>query len=121
MLFNSYSCSAVSGVSMEDFLEKIRVISRGAVSDKWEWHTDRFHGGYTGVYNDSDEPICVPNCANDGDYGAAWFEDYLTEDNKELIAAAPRMARVILAIDEFLEGNHQPTREEIYKLIGSVK
>ena len=64
----------------------------------WEWATDRFRGGYSGLFGPSDVPIIVPQCANEGDTGAAWFDtsgdagdESITDANASLIAAAPDM------------------------------
>lgn len=61
----------------------------------WEWHVDKFNGGYSGIFGRDDYPVCVPQCRNEGDSGAAWFEtdddageETLTEQDARLITAA---------------------------------
>jgi len=70
----------------------------------WEWHDDRFWGGKSGLFNDRGEPVCVPNCSNDGDTGAAWFDEMLTDDDARLIAAAPDL---LAACRAFIESENQ--------------
>ena len=60
----------------------------------WEWIKDTFHGGYSGLIAPgasyaSDVPVILPNHCNDGDSGDAWFEDYPSEADRNLIAGAP--------------------------------
>ncbi len=56
----------------------------------WEWSEDKWRGGYSGLYGPNGEDVVVPQHCNDGDDGAAWFDDeVLTEPNARLIAAAP--------------------------------
>lgn len=60
----------------------------------WEWVEDKFHGGYSGITG-RDAEVLYPNCCNDGDDGAAWFEDSPSEADRNLIAAAPDMYEVL--------------------------
>jgi len=76
----------------------------------WEWATDRFRGGYSGLFGPSDVPIIVPQCANEGDTGAAWFDtsgdagdESITDANARLIAAAPDMYAVLKELAECSE------------------
>ncbi len=58
----------------------------------WYWGEDMFHGGYTGLFRDCgddlDTDVAYPQCENDGDTGAAWFDE-ITDADRHLIAAAP--------------------------------
>lgn len=58
-------------------------------SGPWEWVPDRFRGGYSGLVGPDGAEVLFPNHANDGDEGAAWFEDFPTAADARLIAAAP--------------------------------
>lgn len=64
----------------------------------WEWRECRMWGGKSGLFANDGEPVCVPNTSNDGDTGAAWFGDMLTEADARLIAAAPEMLQLICDI-----------------------
>lgn len=58
----------------------------------WKWVTDNFRGGYAGLVGrvgQNQQEVLFPNHANDGDEGAAWFEDFPSEADRNLIAAAP--------------------------------
>lgn len=73
---------------------------------KWYWSEDKYHGGYSGLFDEDDNPVCVPQCENDGDDGAAWFntdgdagEETLTEWNATLIAAAPEMLELLKTLE----------------------
>jgi len=63
----------------------------------WYWAEDRWHGGYSGLFQDGaghgDADVVVPQCENDGDDGAAWFEE-ITPANARLIAAVPDLLKV---------------------------
>ena len=70
----------------------------------WNWNEDKWNGGWSGLYSDGDTPVLVPQSCNDADDGAAWFatvddagEEGLTDADRALIAAAPKLYR---ALDE---------------------
>lgn len=73
----------------------------------WEWVEDKFHGGYSGLVDAENKEVLFPNCCNDGDEGAAWFEDYVTPEVRHFITLArtalPQLAedyRKLLAVAE---------------------
>lgn len=55
----------------------------------WEWSEDRIWGGYSGLVGANGQEVLFPNTANDGDDGAAWFEDFPSNADAHLIAASP--------------------------------
>ena len=71
----------------------------------WEWSKDTWHGGYSGLYGPGGGDVVVPQCCNDGDDGAAWFDDdILTEANARLIAAAPDL---LVALESFAQTGNE--------------
>ena len=44
----------------------------------WEWVDDTYWGGYAGIFafGSDDQTVLIPDHCNDGDDGAAWFEEY---------------------------------------------
>ncbi len=54
----------------------------------WSWSPDKWNGGFSGLFAENDQGVVVPQHRNDGDDGAAWFEEITTAD-ASLIAAAP--------------------------------
>lgn len=69
-------------------------------SGPWEWVPDRFRGGYSGLVGPDGAEVLFPNHANDGDEGAAWFEDFPTAADARLIAAAPDLLAACKAASE---------------------
>lgn len=74
----------------------------GHTPGPWSWSKDRFRGGYSGLFGPADEPVVYPQCENDGDSGAAWFntdgdagEETLTDANAKLISAAPDLLEAL--------------------------
>ena len=59
----------------------------------WEWSEDRIWGGYSGLVGANGQEVLFPNTANDGDDGAAWFEDFPSAADAHLIAASPDLYR----------------------------
>lgn len=57
---------------------------------RWEWVEDPQNGGYSGLFTEDGDDVVVPQCANDGDDGRAWFEE-ISDADRDLIAAAPEM------------------------------
>jgi hypothetical protein len=66
----------------------------------WEWVEDRFWGGYSGIVGKDDTPVLYPDHSNDGDDGAAWFEEFPTEADRNLIISSPDMYEALKAIIE---------------------
>jgi hypothetical protein len=65
---------------------------------KWHWEIDKWHGGYSGLYEENNIPVLIPQHENDGDEGAAWFntdgdagDETLTKEHASLIASAPEL------------------------------
>lgn len=54
----------------------------------FNWVKDCFHGGYSGIEDANGETVLAPNCCNDGDEGAAWFEDFPSERDRKFIKRA---------------------------------
>ena len=71
------------------WLEEIEHRNAARTQGKWVWLEDRFHGGYYGISSEDGSEILYPNCANDGDEGAAWFEDFPAPEDAEFIVRAP--------------------------------
>ena len=72
---------------------------------EWHWNEDKWNGGWSGLYSDNDTPVLVPQSCNDGDDGAAWFatvdeadEEGLTDADRALIAAAPKLYKALLLV-----------------------
>jgi len=80
--------------SLKQRAEEVARLDAARTQGEWGWNTDHLHGGYSGLYS-QDTPVCVPNACNDGDEGAAWFEEYLTGEDASFIAHAPKMAALI--------------------------
>lgn len=79
----------------------------------WEWHEDRLWGGKSGLYDSDGEPVCVPNCSNDGDTGHAWFEEMLTEPDAALIAAAPDLLHALQLVKSFSSSGETDNGESV--------
>jgi hypothetical protein len=71
------------------WLEEIEHRNAQRTQGKWTWIKDKFHGGYSGIATEDGSEILYPNCANDGDEGAAWFEDFPTPEDAQFIVRAP--------------------------------
>jgi len=77
-----------------------------ATPGPWEWQTDDWNGGYSGLAAGSDASVNVlyPDHCNEGDSGAAWFsEDTLSAADASLIAHAPADLAALLEYAERLE------------------
>jgi hypothetical protein len=81
----------------------------------WEWHDDLLWGGKSGLFDSDGDPVCVPNTSNDGDTGAAWFEDMLSESDAQLIAEAPRL---IEALRDIARVDNTPQSDAIKVEVG---
>ena len=71
----------------------------GHTPGPWEWIEDKFNGGYSGVVGKDNAEVLFPNHRNDGDDGDAWFEDFPSEADRNLIAAAPDMYEALRSIE----------------------
>ena len=70
----------------------------------WHWVEDTWWGGYAALVDAEDDVVLTPDHCNDGDDGAAWFEEYPSEADARLIAAAPNMwvaiRNLVTALDD---------------------
>ena len=89
----------------QDELAKLIENTKGHTPGPWQWNTDSWHGGWSGLFGANGEPVIYPQRENDGDDGDAWFasvedagEEGLSDDDKALIAAAPEMYAELTAI-----------------------
>lgn len=71
----------------------------------WTWTEDRCWGGYSGIVGPNNQEVFYPNTANNGDDGAAWFEDLPSEADRALIAAAPDLLEALKRTLNFIENN----------------
>ena len=72
------------------WLEEIERRNAQRTQGKWTWVEDKFRGGYSGIAAEDGSEILYPNAANDGDEGAAWFEDFPKAEDAEFIVRAPQ-------------------------------
>jgi hypothetical protein len=80
--------------NLHETIAELEALEKGRTQGEWEWSKCAFTGGISGLYS-GDNPVCVPNCKNDGDGGFAWFEDFLTREDEHFIVKAPTMMKVI--------------------------
>ena len=59
--------------------------------ERWTWVEDVFRSGYSGIVDQDGAEVLFPDCCNDGDEGAAWFDTFPSEAHRLLIADAPRL------------------------------
>lgn len=71
----------------------------------WHWEVDNWNGGYSGLYGQDRQNVCVPLCRNDGDDGASWFDpEYDPEQsdelqaNMDLMEKAPELLEALEAV-----------------------
>ncbi len=70
----------------------------------WSWSPDKWNGGFSGLFAESGQAVVVPQHRNDGDDGAAWFDEISPAD-AGLIAAAPCMCSALESIAEYWNGD----------------
>lgn len=66
----------------------------------WRWMENKYRGGYSGLCGAENIAVLFPNSCNDGDDGDAWFEDFPSEADANLIAAAPEMYEALQTVFE---------------------
>lgn len=67
---------------------EIKARAEAATPAPWEWNKSRFYGGYSGITGKDNMEVLFPNHCNDGDDGAAWFEDFPNDADRDFIAHA---------------------------------
>lgn len=74
-----------------------------ATPGPWEWVKDTWHGGHAGLCGPDGAEVLWPTTANDGDHGAAWFDEQTTKDaDLALIAAAPLLLAACEAAEKYV-------------------
>jgi hypothetical protein len=67
-----------------------------ATPGPWDWSEDKWHGGYSGicgpVVNGACLEVLYPDHCNDGDDGAAWFEDSPSEADRKVLTESREIA-----------------------------
>ena len=71
----------------------------------WEWVKDTFNGGYSGIVGRDNKEVLFPNHRNDGDDREAWFEEFPSDADRNLIAAAPTMYEALQYIITYWNGS----------------
>ena len=69
-------------------IEKDLELCERATEPPWIWIKNNFWGGYSGMIGKDDKEVIFADHANDGDDGAAWFEEFPSESDRDFIAAA---------------------------------
>lgn len=59
-----------------------------ATPGPWEWQENKWWGGHSGMTGKGGVSVLYPNHSNDGDDGAAWFDDWENDNDRIFIAAA---------------------------------
>jgi hypothetical protein len=67
-----------------------------ATPGPWEWTEDKWHGGYSGICGPVVDGACLevlyPDHCNEGDDGAAWFEDLPSEADRRVLTESREIA-----------------------------
>lgn len=79
----------------------------------WYWLENRFWGGFSGLYDEAGNEVLVANTSNEGDTGAAWFEDFPSEADRKLIAAAPELLAACQKIVDAVEDGDEMAAVEM--------
>ena len=72
------------------WLEEIEQRNAARTPGEWMWTEHPTRCGYSGIAAEDTCEVLYPNAANDGDEGAAWFEDLPIPADAEFIVHAPR-------------------------------
>jgi len=99
-------------------VKEIKAREEAATPGKWEWNTDRYRGGYSGITGKDNAEVLFPNHCNDGDDGAAWFEDFPNDADRDFIAHAREDIPALLAENERLQKELEAAKEDIQLGIG---
>lgn len=76
---------------------EMRAGLEGVTAGEWYWVEDRWRGGYSGLMSSDNNPVLFANSANDGDTGAAWFEDFPSDaDRLHIQRCHPSNIRLLL-------------------------
>lgn len=84
-------------------IEAIRARIEAATPGPWEWNKSRFYNGYSGITGKDNAEVLFPNHCNDGDDGAAWFEDFPNDADRDFIAHAREDIPTLIAEIERLQ------------------
>lgn len=85
----------------------------------WQWVRNHFWDGYSGIVGPDNQEVLFPNTANDGDDGAAWFADFPSEADANLIIAAPDLLEAVYQLLKCNDAaSQQWAREAIAKAEG---
>lgn len=98
-------------MSMTD--EQVKALLAKLPSRPWAWQQDTFHGGYSGLFGADGEPVLQPDCCNEGDDGAAWFDEYLSPEAEAFLLEAPELVHTFL-------GRAQRAESELRDYIASI-
>ena len=77
----------------------------------WVWVKDSWRGGFAGIDGPNGEEVLRANSANDGDSGAAWFEDFPSDDDRAFIVRAVNAHDQLVAALRFYAEEHQNPNE----------
>lgn len=92
-------------------IDAIRARAEAATPGPWEWNTERFKGGWSGITGKDNAEILFPNHCNDGDDGYAWFEDFPNDADAAFIAHAREDIPALLAeVDRLTAENERIPR-----------
>ncbi len=75
----------------------------------WHWIKDEWWGGHAALVDENDNTVLAPDTANDGDFGAAWFEEYPTKADRLLIQSSPELFETMEEIRD-LAKTHEPAQ-----------
>lgn len=67
-----------------DYQKDLEVCEK-ATPGPWEWTEDRYWCGYSGIVGKDNAEVLYPSHSNDGDDGAAWFDDLPSETDCEFM------------------------------------
>ncbi len=84
--------------------KEILALCASVTPGPWEWVEDTWHGGHSGIVGANNTEVLFPNHCNEGDGGAAWFDELPSDADKDFIALArtalPELAQRVIALEE---------------------